>query len=253
MKNGVKLNYISEESNQNESILFIHPLGADNSVFGSVISKLKTNFNCFSVDIRGHGKSPVTELPYTIKEMARDISSTFEFETPINVMGVSIGGMIAMSLSINKLIPINKLILSDTGHKIGNFELWQERIDLVNSGGLDKIVDMALERWFPKVFRDSSVELIEDCKKLQLKTSVKGYVGACQAIQREDLTSQLELINQKTLVINGSEDISTPPKLGKELAGLIPKASYKELSGIGHVPPLQDPHLTIEVLEDFLS
>ena len=249
---GITLNFKSEGKHHNQTILFIHPLGADHTVFDHVINKMKNNFNCISVDLRGHGKSPVLEPPYSIKEMAEDISSTFNFGSPINIMGVSIGGMIAMSLAINKLIPVNKLILSDTGHKIGNFELWQERIDLVKSGGLQKIVDMALERWFPKEFRDKSGQLMEACKKLQLKTQPKGYVGACQAIQTEDLTSQLQLIKQETLIITGSEDISTPPKLGKELAGLVQNASYKELKGIGHVPPLQDPHLTIEILDNFL-
>ena len=252
MSNEVKLNYNSEIGNNQESILFIHPLGADNSVFYSVITKLKNKFNCFSVDIRGHGKSPVTEPGFSIKEMAKDISSTFDFDKPVNVMGVSIGGMIAMNLAIYKLIPIDNLILSDTGYKIGDFDLWQQRIDLVNSGGLEKIVDMALERWFPRNFRNTASDVIEDCKKLQLKTSIKGYIGACKAIQNEDLFDQLSLITQKTLVINGSEDISTPPKLGKELANRISGASFKELKGIGHVPPLQDPDLTAKIIQDFI-
>ena len=111
---------------------------------------------------------------------------------------------------------------------------------------------MALERWFPKNFRDTASGVIEDCKKLQLKTSMKGYIGACQAIQNEDLTGKLSLINQRTLVVNGSEDISTPPKLGQELANRISGASFKELKGIGHVPPLQDPDLTAKIIQDFI-
>ena len=154
----IKLNFKSVGSNKEESILFIHPLGADHSVFNNVIENLEKDFTCYSVDIRGHGKSPVTELPYTIDQLAADISYTFSFEKPVNLMGVSIGGMIAMSLAINNLIPIKKLILSDTGHVIGNFELWQERINLVKSGGLEKIVDMAIERWFPEEFRIQSPE-----------------------------------------------------------------------------------------------
>ena len=41
MSNEFKLNFNSEIGNNKESILFIHPLGADNSVFDYVISKLK--------------------------------------------------------------------------------------------------------------------------------------------------------------------------------------------------------------------
>tara|TARA_B100000131_G_scaffold305871_1_gene332316 strand:- start:7 stop:765 length:759 start_codon:yes stop_codon:yes gene_type:complete len=252
MKN-IKLNYKSVGNNIDQILLFVHPLGVDHSVFNKVMEGLYQDYTCYSVDIRGHGKSPVVEPPYSIDEMAEDISFTFSFDKPVNVMGVSIGGMIAMSLAIKKLIPIKKLILSDTGHVIGNYKLWQERIDLVNSGGLQKIVDMAIERWFPEEFRTKFPELMDDCKRLQLKTPVKGYVGACQAIQSANLTDEVFKIENDTLVINGTKDISTPPELGMQLKDLIPNGTFKELDGIGHVPPLQDPNLTIKILKEFLN
>ena len=251
--NKIKLNYKTVGNNKDQILLFIHPLGADHSVFNKVMVGLSRDYTCYSVDIRGHGKSPVIEPPYSIESMAADISSTFVFDKPVNVMGVSIGGMIAMSLAIKKLIPIKKLILSDTGHVIGNYQLWQERIDLVNSGGLEKIVDMAIERWFPEKFRTEFPELMDECKRMQLKTSVKGYVGACQAIQSANLTDEVFKIENDTLVINGSKDISTPPELGRQLKDLITNGTFRELDGIGHVPPLQDPNLTIKILKEFLN
>ena len=251
--NKIKLNYKTVGNNKDQILLFIHPLGADHSVFNKVMVGLSRDYTCYSVDIRGHGKSPVIEPPYSIESMAADISSTFVFDKPVNVMGVSIGGMIAMSLAIKKLIPIKKLILSDTGHVIGNYQLWQERIDLVNSGGLEKIVDMAIERWFPEKFRTEFPELMDECKRMQLKTSVKGYVGACQAIQSANLTDEVFKIENDTLVINGSKDISTPPELGRQLKDLITNGTFIELDGIGHVPPLQDPNLTIKILKEFLN
>ena len=251
--NKIKLNYKTVGNNKDQILLFIHPLGADHSVFNKVMFGLSRDYTCYSVDIRGHGKSPVIEPPYSIESMAADISSTFVFDKPVNVMGVSIGGMIAMSLAIKKLIPIKKLILSDTGHVIGNYQLWQERIDLVNSGGLEKIVDMAIERWFPEKFRTEFPELMDECKRIQLKTSVKGYVGACQAIQSANLTDEVFKIENDTLVINGSKDISTPPELGRQLKDLITNGTFRELDGIGHVPPLQDPNLTIKILREFLN
>ena len=251
--NKIKLNYKKVGNNKDQILLFIHPLGADHSVFNKVMVGLSRDYTCYSVDIRGHGKSPVIEPPYSIESMAADISSTFVFDKPVNVMGVSIGGMIAMSLAIKKLIPIKKLILSDTGHVIGNYQLWQERIDLVNSGGLEKIVDMAIERWFPEKFRTEFPELMDECKRIQLKTSVKGYVAACQAIQSANLTDEVFKIENDTLVINGSKDISTPPELGRQLKDLITNGTFRELDGIGHVPPLQDPNLTIKILREFLN
>ena len=251
--NKIKLNYISLGNKLKPSILFIHPLGVDHTIFNVVMNLMSDDFHCIAVDIRGHGKSPILEMPYSIDEMAQDISSTFQFDEPVNVMGVSIGGMISISLAIQKIFPIRKLILSDTGHVIGNHELWQERIDLVKTGGLEKIVDIAIERWFPEEFRIRSTEIINECKALQLNNSIKGYIGACMAIQKANFTNELTKINCETLVINGSKDISTPPALGKELASLISNSSFQILDGIGHVPPLQDPVLTVKILNAFFS
>ena len=112
---------------------------------------------------------------------------------------------------------------------------------------------MAIERWFPEEFRIQSPELMNECKILQLQTSVKGYVGACMAIQSANFTRKLSKINYETLVMNGSKDISTPSSLGQELTTLLPNAKFKLLEGVGHVPPLQDPKSTIKVLKEFLS
>ena len=247
-----KLNYTRKGSISSETILFIHPLGADNSVFDEVIFELKNHYNCYAVDIRGHGKSPISNDEFSINQMAKDISYTLDFKDPVHVMGVSIGGMIAMSLAIHNLVPINKLILSDTGHVIGNKEIWQERINLVQEGGVAKVVDMALERWFPKQFRDNCPEKIKLCRSLQLQTHKDGYIGACKAIQSADFTHDLKKISNETLVLNGSDDISTPPSLGRELSASIKHSKFIELEGIGHVPPIQDPSLTIKILKNFL-
>ena len=46
--------------------------------------------------------------------------------------------------------------------------------------------------------------------------------------------------------------IGLTKSLGKELANSISGASFMELRGIGHVPPLQDPDLTAKIIQDFI-
>ena len=43
---GIKLNFKSQGQAHNETILFIHPLGADHSVFDSVINGVKNTYHC---------------------------------------------------------------------------------------------------------------------------------------------------------------------------------------------------------------
>ena len=64
--------------------------------------------------------------------MALDISDLLEHLKikKVNFVGISIGGILLKLASIKPNL-INKLILCDTAVKIGNYDIWNERIELL--------------------------------------------------------------------------------------------------------------------------
>ena len=70
-------------------------------------------------------------------------------------VGLSVGGMIAQVLA--SLIPekIEKLVLCDTRHKIGNAQIWNDRIAAVKEKGITAISDGVMQRWFSEKFRST--------------------------------------------------------------------------------------------------
>jgi 3-oxoadipate enol-lactonase len=56
-----------------------------------------------------------------------------------------------------------------------------------------------------------------------------------------DRSSALERIGVATLVIAGEHDRDAPPAVMKKMAAAIPRGTYIEMPGIGHLPNLEAP------------
>ena len=60
-------------------------------------------------------------------------------------------------------------------------------------------------------------------------------------------------LRNRTLVVCGALDQTTPPALARELAALIPGAVYREIPGAGHCPMLEQPEALVALMREFLA
>ena len=81
----------------------------------------------------------------------------------------------------------------------------------------------------------------------------EGYLAACRAISKADLTEGAKKIAVPTTVIVGDQDLSTPPDLARELAGLVPSAKLEIIQGSGHLPCIEKPGVTRALIEAHLK
>ena len=70
--------------------------------------------------------------------------------------------------------------------------------------------------------------------------------------QQSALPQQLATLRVPTLVIHGERD-PRPARVARQLAEIIPSASYVELPHVGHLPWLEQPDLLRGVLRPFLA
>jgi pimeloyl-ACP methyl ester carboxylesterase len=68
---------------------------------------------------------------------------------------------------------------------------------------------------------------------------------------RPDRTELLATIAVPVLVMVGSDDTLTPPDVARRMAAAIPGATFEEIPGAGHVPPLERPSVVVEALKRF--
>jgi pimeloyl-ACP methyl ester carboxylesterase len=55
-----------------------------------------------------------------------------------------------------------------------------------------------------------------------------------------------------TLVVVGEADVLTPPDQARAMSDAIPGARLAIIAGAGHLPPVEQPGATTEVMREFL-
>ena len=113
-------------------------LGTDFRIWNDVVELLKDYGHILLFDKRGHGLSDEVENTNGLADFVEDTLALLEYLSIKRCVpvGLSVGGMIAQVLA--SLIPekIEKLVLCDTRHKIGNAQIWNDRIAAVKEKGI---------------------------------------------------------------------------------------------------------------------
>ncbi len=82
-------------------LLFLHGTGCDASDWIPVTKRLARNQRCIALDFRGHGQSTVPTQPFTLTDLADDVSHLADNLGlhELVIVGHSLGGMVAMEVA----------------------------------------------------------------------------------------------------------------------------------------------------------
>jgi 3-oxoadipate enol-lactonase len=236
-------------------LVFANSLGTDFRIWDRVIDRMGERYRIVTYDKRGHGLSDAPPAPYALADHVGDLAGLLNSRgvSGAIVCGLSVGGVIAQSLAAEHPALVSQLILCDTAHKIGTTDMWNERIAAVNEGGIERLADGVLERWFSADFRTNRSAELAAWRHLLVRTPVDGYAGTCAALRDADLTETSSRLNVPTLCICGSEDGATTPELVRSMAELIPGARFALVEGAGHLPCIEAPDAVAELILEFTA
>jgi 3-oxoadipate enol-lactonase len=238
------------------TVVFIHPLGADLRVFDEVVARLlRAKIGCLRYDLRGHGLSDLGRAPRLADDHAADLDGLMELAgvRRATVCGVSVGGLVAQAFYKRRPDLLERLALCSTGAKIGTAEAWNQRIEAALAGGVASLAESVLQRWFSPADYARGGGQVALCRHMLSGTSAAGYAATCAVLRDSDLTGALADISVPTLCIAGEFDGSTPPDFVRGLHERIVGSRFLELSGAGHIPPLQRSEAFATALIDFVA
>jgi 3-oxoadipate enol-lactonase len=205
-------------------------------------------------DKRGHGLSSCPGDAYTMDDLVADTASLLQALgiSDCLFVGLSIGGIIAQGMAIKHPGLVRSIVISNSAARIGDAQMWQDRVELLRAGGIEALADTIMERWFAKSFhRDRSLELLA-WRNMLTRTPLDGYIGCSRAIGATDYTEQTARLRLPTLVIAGSEDGSVPPDVARATADLVPGARFEVIDDAGHLPCVEHPEAYAAILGDFM-
>jgi 3-oxoadipate enol-lactonase len=252
--NGICLRYRLEGKPGEPVLDFSNSLGTNLSMWEPQVQALSDEFRILRYDSRGHGLSSVPPGPYTEEQFGGDILALMDaIDIPqAYFCGLSMGGQVGIWLGAKAPQRVARLVLCDTAARIGNPEIWNNRIAAIRAGGMPAIVSGTIDRWFTQRFIMQSREVIASVRRMIFDTPPQGYIGCCEAIRDADLTEDASRVNAATLVISATHDPATPPAQGRLLASLIRGARYLELDA-SHLSNMEAASQFTSAVREFFS
>jgi 3-oxoadipate enol-lactonase len=251
---GITLHYTLEGLKEGTSLVFINSLGSDFRIWDKLVPDFAEYFSIIRYDKRGHGLSDCPPGPYSIRDHVSDLTGLLghlKVKQAI-LIGISVGGMIALYQTFSNSQSIRALVLCDTAAKIGTAEFWDERIATIRKNGLEDMAGTILGRWFAPAFSDQHPAEYQGYYNMLTRTPVAGYIATCEAIRDADLNELVGTITAKTLVLCGVEDLVTPPDLGRQLAETMIDARFESIKKAAHLPCVEQPEAMAQKIDRFL-
>lgn len=256
---GITLHYALEggfaDAASGTPLVFVNSLGTDLRIWDGMLSSFAGTFPIIRYDKRGHGLSDAPAGPYTIGQHTDDLSALLGHlgVDEAIVVGISVGGMIALDFAARNSDTVSALVLCDTAAKIGTASGWNERIHSVREQGLGQMAETILARWFAPSFSRERPAEYRGYRNMLARSPRDGYVATCEALRDADLRESVSAIQANTLVLCGEEDPSTPPAVIRELAGRLPSAQFDVIPGAAHLPCIEQPAAMAARINRFLQ
>ena len=250
---GVRLHVVPGTSNRLPLVLS-NSLGTDVSLWDAQVPVFEAQASVWRYDTRGHGGSGVPASETTIEQLGRDLVAVIDAtgRAPVDVCGVSIGGMTALWVAIHAPDKVRRVVLANTAARIGTDAMWADRIRSAREHGMAPLAAPTMERWFTPDFRTRRPDVIERFRSVVASTSIDGYVACCAALRDADLRDVVEQVQCPVLVVTGTHDPATPPADGAWLAARIPGASHLDLDA-AHLSNVERSDAFNAAVADFLS
>jgi 3-oxoadipate enol-lactonase len=240
-------------------LLLIQGLGYTADMWFRVLPGLSAGRRTIRFDNRGVGRSTVPSAPWSITDMAGDALAVLDAAgvEQADVLGVSMGGLIAQELVLAHPDRVRRLVLGCT-----------------HPGGRDAVrmdpaaATMLMDRT-PRTAREAAEASVpflyaEDTSRDDIATDLdirvrfpmraSAYWGQLDAMrQHEGTLSRLPNVASPTLLIHGTADKLVQPGNAERIAAAIPSSRIAWLEGAGHVFWTDRTEQTVQVVTGFLD
>jgi 3-oxoadipate enol-lactonase len=254
----LKIHYLDPNPTGAPVVLLLHGLGATGESWGLQTPALSAaGFRVIAPDARSFGRSSYPGGSHTIQDMAADMLGVLDALeiTTAHVVGISMGGTLALQLALDAPRRVRKLVLANTFASLrpAKLSVWLFlllRLVMVHTVGVEAQARFAVQRIFPDPQDEAlrAMLLAEICQ-----ADPWGYRATMRALGRFNVTRRLRELRCPTLVVTASADNVVPPPNQFVLARQIPGAEQMVIEGAGHAVTATHPAVFNQALLSFLQ
>jgi pimeloyl-ACP methyl ester carboxylesterase len=251
---GYRLHYFEAgptDGSTGTTMVLVHGLGARGEDWAAMIPALAARgFHVYAPDLLGYGRSPKPDVDYSI---------SLEEQTVVNFMqavhvpradvgGWSMGGWIAMKLTLDHPEMVDRLVIYDSA---GTYfpATWGSDLFTPNDvAGVNTLMAMLTPNSHPLPGFAAEAAL----RKLQGNAWVLNRSMASMTSGKDLLDFRLHQISQPMLIVWGAKDELIPLSVGERIHQSVPQSVLNIVEGCGHLAPAECSRPVVEATVDFL-
>jgi 3-oxoadipate enol-lactonase len=239
-------------------LVLVHGFALDHRMWQYQIDALSTHFRVIAVDVPGCGASP-SQGARSVADLAKQLFVSIEpllDNRAATYIGLSMGGYIGWEMLSQFPHAFHAAVMCDTRASADLPTTAEGRRQMARKV-FEESTEALLSPMIPRLLCDQT--LASQPQVVQLMKEMM-FTAAPQTIhdhqiamsERQDFQDRLPNFHIPILAICGEDDILTPPKEMKRMAGLLPKGSFVEIEQAGHMAPLEQPLVVNQYILNFL-
>jgi pimeloyl-ACP methyl ester carboxylesterase len=255
------MHVVHDGPRQGPPLLLIHGSGASGASWGPVVGALAGHHHVIRVDLPGCGQSPPAPS-YDVPEQAGRVAVLLDDLglRHVTVAGHSSGGYVATALAERRPDLVGSLALISTGPSLDALLpqpfilralltpplgplLWARRSDAMIRKGISATTARPV---------DIPGDAIADLKNITYRTFREVLRRNGAYVAERSVPERLAGLDVPVLVIFGAADPRYEPSSAHDYDA-VPSARVEMLPGVGHVPILEAPEATSELLLGFAA
>ena len=246
---------------QGPPLLLIHGSGASGALWGPVVGALAGHHHVIRVDLPGCGQSPPAPS-YDVPDQAGRVVMLLDDLglRHITLVGHSSGGYVATALAEQRPDLVGPLALISTGPSLDALLpqpfilrallappvgplLWPRRSDAMIRTGIGATTARPV---------DIPGDAVADLKNIKYRAFREVLRRNAAYVAERSVPERLADLDVPVLVIFGAADPRYEPSSARQYDA-VPNARVEMLPGVGHVPILEAPETTSELLLGFTA
>ena len=222
------------------NLIILPGLGDGLKTVGGTAVPMAIMYRMFAKDFTVYMFSRREDLPvgHTTRDMARDLADAMDALriAKADILGVSMGGMIAQWLAIDYPERVGKLILMVTAARPNGVleESIKEWMEQAKSRDHSALMNSNLKRIYSEKYYRQNKWMVPLLGVLTKPKSYQRFLILAEACLNHNAYAELAQINAPTFVIGGGQDQAIGPDAAGELAEHIPGAVLKVYPQWGH-------------------
>jgi pimeloyl-ACP methyl ester carboxylesterase len=230
-----------------KTLVFVHGAGSSNRMWIPQIQSLAAKNNTVAMNLPGHGlgeRKGETTIPAYASSVI-DLVDELGLKKVV-LAGLSMGGAITQECAWSYPDRFSAIILISTGARL---KVLPQLFDIVQNH-FNAYIDFLPQFAFAKA---TSQEIIAPILEEARKCPANVVYGDFQACVNFDFTARVKEINLPCLILSGSEDKLTPPKLQDYLHEQIAGSKLIRVQNAGHILNIEKPREVNEAIEEFIE